>query len=112
MGSFWIALVSALGASGVAGALVSWWKDRHKDDATVTKLIREMSKDAVSDAREDVTAMRAELREAVAVSREIRGLLREVVTLLENPVIVASVVEHPLTAAQLAQIAERARLLV
>lgn len=112
MGSFWIAVVAALGGSGLAGALVAWWKDRRKDDATVTKLIREMSKDAVSDAREDVSAMRAELREALAVSREIRGLLHEVVALLESPVILAAVVEHPLTAAQLAQIAERARLLV
>lgn len=112
MGSFWIAVVAALGSSGLAAALVSWWKDRRKDDATVTQIIREMSKEAVTDAREDVSAMRAELREALAVSREIRGLLHEVVALLENPVIVASVVEHPLTAAQLAQVAERARLLV
>lgn len=112
MGSFWVAVVTALGASGLAGALVAWWKDRDKDDADVTRVIREISRDAVVDARDELRALRTEMRELTNATREMRQVLREVVVLLEADPIIAAVTDHPITASQLAEISARVRTLV
>lgn len=112
MGNEWVAIISALGASGIAGAIVSWWKDKSKNDATVTQIIREMSKEAVTDAREDLRAIRREMDELHEASREITGILREVLDLLEHEVVAAALLNHPATAAQLESLTVRARHLV
>ena len=112
MGGVWVSLISALGASGLAGALVAWWKDRYKDDATVTKILREMSKEAVEDARNDLKEMRAEMRELMAVTKEMKAVLGELVDLMEQDVFLSAVADHPLTASQLHELALRARTLV
>ena len=113
----WVALVSAIGGSSIVGSIVAWWKDREKDDAEVTAIIRQLSKEAVADARSDLRAIRADMdellvvtREMKSVTREMKSVLRELAAAIERDVL-PLISDHPLTAAQLQELASKANRL-
>ena len=106
----WVAVVSSLGVSTIVGSIVAWWKDREKDDAEVTAMIRQLSKEAVADARNDLRAIRADMDELLVVTREMKSVLRELAAAIERDVL-PLISDHPLTAAQLQELASKANRL-
>lgn len=106
----WVALVSVIGGSSIVGSIVAWWKDREKDDAEVTAIIRQLSKEAVADARNDLRAIRADMDELLVATREMKSVLRELAAAIERDVL-PLISDHPLTAAQLQELASKANRL-
>ena len=106
----WVALVSAIGWSSIVGSIVAWWKDREKDDAEVTAIIRQLSKEAVADARNDLRAIRADMDELLVATREMKSVLRELAAAIERDVL-PLISDHPLTAAQLQELVSKANRL-
>lgn len=86
-GTIWVAVIAAVGSSGVVGALVAWAKDRRKDSLEVAVLIRQLSKEAVEDARTEMAELRADMR-------EIKAILRELALVVERDVI-PLIPDHP-----------------
>lgn len=106
MSSVLIALIAALGSSGLVGALVAWWKDREKDDAEVTDLIRKMSKEAVADARSDLELLKADNRILRDDVRELKSSLRELSNMIECEVL-PLLQDHPATVERLRAVTSR-----
>lgn len=103
MGSdVWIAIIAALGASGVASALLSWIKDRNRNSAEVTQIIREMSKETVADAAMSLKEIRADLR-------EVRSILEELVQTVEREVLPLLPEQHEEVRRHLRSISTRAK---
>lgn len=107
MSSIIIAVIAALGSSGLAAALVSWWKDRDKDDAEVTDMIRKMSKEAVADARSELAELKADNRALRDDVRELKCCLNELSSLIEFEVL-PLLQDHPVTVERLRSVTRRA----
>lgn len=100
-GMIWVAIIAAVGSSGVAGALVAWAKDRRKDSIEVTQMIRQISKEAVADAHSELSDLRSDMR-------DIKAILRELATTVERDVI-PLLGDHPETQASLHKLTVHAK---
>ncbi|MFT4128095.1 MAG: hypothetical protein QM662_17930 [Gordonia sp. (in: high G+C Gram-positive bacteria)] len=86
MGSeVWIALIAAAGSSGLAGAIVAWLKGRNRENAELTQVLRQMSKEAVVEAKSELADIKADLREVKEILAElVRTVEQEVIPLLPD----------------------------
>lgn len=83
MGNIWIAIIAAIGSSGIVGSLVAWIKERKMADTEVTKVIREMSKEAVVEARDSLREIREQMALTQAKLDRNTEVLAEVARILK-----------------------------
>ncbi len=83
MGNIWTAIIAAIGSSGIVGYLVAWIKERRMADTEVTKVIREMSKEAVVEARDSLREIREQMALTQAKLDRNTEVLAEVARILK-----------------------------
>ena len=97
-----IAIISAVGASGVVGAIVTWLRDHRRTSVEVTQILNDLSKDALLSAKGELDGIRRDLK-------EVKDILAELVTCVEQEVLPLLSAEHQEVERHLRVISSRAR---
>lgn len=100
-----IAVIAAVGSSGVITAIVTAVLNRKRNSVEVTHLLSQMSKEALVDAKGSIDELRADIR-------ELRMILDELVQTVERDVIPALPAQHTETHRKLRAITSRAKEVV
>lgn len=100
-----IAVIAAVGSSGVITAIVTALLNRRRNSVELTKILLDMSKDEVLGTKESITELRADIK-------ELKSILEELVCTVEREVLPVLPVEHTETRRTLRLIASRAKEVV
>lgn len=97
-----IAVIAAVGSSGVITAIVTALLNRRRNSVELTKILLDMSKDEVLGTKESITELRADIK-------ELKAILEDLVRTVERDVLPVLPVEHTETRRALRAITARAK---
>ncbi|MEJ9078607.1 hypothetical protein WKY82_09320 [Gordonia malaquae] len=100
-----IAVIAAVGSSGVVSAVVMALLNRKRNSVEVTQIVSQMSKDALLDAKGSIDDLRSDIR-------ELRAIIEDFVRVVECDVLPAIPVEQTEPRRHLRAIASRAKAVV
>lgn len=100
-----IAIVAAVGASGIGGSLIMWIQNRRRNSVEVTEILNRLSKDALLDAEGTLKELKTDVRELTQV-------LTELVRVIEIDVLPLIPAHHVQTRAQIRVSLDKAREII